>query len=108
MINKTVPHMGPSVVGGGGTSQWRKSYSVNMQPDFEDESHVFTQARMHGHCMCTACALCMHCMYTACALPVHVQVHVHCMCMCTVHALHVHCLCMCIACALTADGLQMR
>ena len=35
---------GPSVVGGGGTSQWRKSYSVNMQPDFDDESHIFTQA----------------------------------------------------------------
>ena len=33
MMNKTVPHMGPSVVGGGGVSQWRKSYSVNMQPD---------------------------------------------------------------------------
>ena len=43
MMNKTVPHMGPSVVGGGGTSQWRKSYSVNMQPDFDDESHIFTQ-----------------------------------------------------------------
>ena len=32
MMNKTVPHMGPSVVGGGGTSQWHKSYSVSMQP----------------------------------------------------------------------------
>ena len=39
-----VAAVGPSVVGGGGTSQWRKSYSVNMQPDFDDESHIFTQA----------------------------------------------------------------
>ena len=46
MMNRTVPHMGPSVVGGGGTSQGRKSYSVNMQPDFEDESHIFTQASL--------------------------------------------------------------
>ena len=43
MMNRTIPHMGPSVVGGGGTSAWRRSYSVNMQPDFEDETHVFTQ-----------------------------------------------------------------
>eukprot|EP00316_Scyphosphaera_apsteinii_P012323 CAMPEP_0119338054 /NCGR_PEP_ID=MMETSP1333-20130426/95267_1 /TAXON_ID=418940 /ORGANISM="Scyphosphaera apsteinii, Strain RCC1455" /LENGTH=408 /DNA_ID=CAMNT_0007349241 /DNA_START=56 /DNA_END=1279 /DNA_ORIENTATION=+ len=36
MMNKTVPKMGRSVVGGGGFSSWRQSYSHNMVPDFED------------------------------------------------------------------------
>jgi hypothetical protein len=37
MVQRTVPHMGRSVVGGGGTSNWRRSYSVNMNPDFDWE-----------------------------------------------------------------------
>jgi len=36
MTGHTIPKMGRSVVGGGGTSSWRQSYSVNMAPDFDD------------------------------------------------------------------------
>ena len=43
MTNMTLPHMGRSVVAGGGTSAIRRSYSVNMYPDFDDESDVVTQ-----------------------------------------------------------------
>ena len=43
MLAETVPKMGRSVVGGGGTSNWRRSYSVNMVPDFEDEDHLVTR-----------------------------------------------------------------
>ena len=42
MVNHTLPRMGPSVVVGGGVSPIRKSYSVNMVPDFDDETHVVT------------------------------------------------------------------
>jgi len=44
MLNYTLPLMGPSVVVGGGTSTWRQSYSVNMYPDYDDETNVVTQA----------------------------------------------------------------
>jgi len=30
MLDYTMPRMGRSVVGGGGFSNWRRSYSVNM------------------------------------------------------------------------------
>ena len=40
MVDKTVPHMTPSVVSGGSTSYERKSYSVNMYPDFEANSNL--------------------------------------------------------------------
>ena len=43
MLSETIPKMGRSVVGGGGTSSWRQSYSVNMVPDFEDEDHLVTR-----------------------------------------------------------------
>ena len=43
MVSDTVPKMGRSVVGGGGTSAWRQSYSVNMNPDYDDEDNVITQ-----------------------------------------------------------------
>ena len=44
MVAETVPKMGRSVVGGGGTSTWRQSFSVNMVPDFDDEDHLITCA----------------------------------------------------------------
>ena len=43
MLAETLPKMGRSVVGGGGTSSWRQSYSVNMVPDFEWEDHLITR-----------------------------------------------------------------
>jgi len=43
MMNVTIPHMTPSVVGGGGTSPDRRSYSVNMFPDYDDEADVVTR-----------------------------------------------------------------
>ena len=43
MLNYTLPKMGPSVVIGGSTSSWRQSFSVNMYPDYDDESHVITR-----------------------------------------------------------------
>jgi len=43
MVNVTVPRMGPSVVGGGGTSNYRRSYSVNMAPNFDDQAHTVTR-----------------------------------------------------------------
>jgi hypothetical protein len=43
MLADTLPKMGRSVVGGGGTSNWRQSYSVNMVPDFEYEEHLITR-----------------------------------------------------------------
>ena len=73
MLNYTLPRMGPSVVIGGSTSSWRQarvtqtymcrldrgttlsnaadelrvavrqSFSVNMYPDYDDESHVITR-----------------------------------------------------------------
>lgn len=42
MLKETLPKMGRSVVGGGGTSSWRQSYSVNMVPDFTNEDHLIT------------------------------------------------------------------
>ena len=46
MLAYTLPRMTQSVVGGGGTSNWRRSYSVNMVPDFENEdNHVTRIAR---------------------------------------------------------------
>ena len=35
--------MGPSVVVGGGVSDWRQSYSVNMYPDYDDELDAVTR-----------------------------------------------------------------
>ena len=35
MLGYTLPRMGRSVLGGGGTSNWRRSYSVNMVPGDE-------------------------------------------------------------------------
>ena len=47
MMNQTIPHMAPSVVYGGGqagqSSSYRSSYSVNMYPDWDDESNVITR-----------------------------------------------------------------
>jgi len=43
MTNLTIPAMTRSVVGGGGVSSSRQSYSVNMFPDFDDETHVVTR-----------------------------------------------------------------
>jgi len=43
MVESTVPRMGRSVVGGGGTSQWRQSYSVNMYPDYDDPASAVTR-----------------------------------------------------------------
>jgi len=43
MVSLTVPRMGPSVVGGGGTSSYRHSYSVNMAPNFDDPAHTVTR-----------------------------------------------------------------
>merc|ERR1719399_335214 len=43
MVNVTVPRMGPSVVGGGGRSSYRRSYSVNMAPNFDDQAHTVTR-----------------------------------------------------------------
>jgi hypothetical protein len=43
MLTATIPKMGPSVVGGGGTSNWRRSYSVNMVPDFDFEDDTITR-----------------------------------------------------------------
>lgn len=47
MMNITVPHMAPSVVFGGGSagqaSSYRQSFSVNMYPDWDDESDVVTR-----------------------------------------------------------------
>ena len=47
MMNETIPHMAPSVVYGGGdsgkSSSYRQSFSVNMYPDYDDESHVITR-----------------------------------------------------------------
>jgi prolyl 4-hydroxylase len=42
MVNHTLPRMGPSVVVGGGVSPIRQSYSVNMVPEYDDETHVVT------------------------------------------------------------------
>ena len=42
MRSRTLPAMGPSVVVGGGVSSWRRSYSVNMEPDYDDEADVVT------------------------------------------------------------------
>eukprot|EP00967_Tisochrysis_lutea_P119957 scaffold196267_cov32-Tisochrysis_lutea.AAC.9 len=41
----TVPKMGRSVVSGGGFSSARRSYSVNMYPEFDDPSMPVTQVR---------------------------------------------------------------
>ena len=43
MLSDTIPKMGRSVVGGGGTSSWRQSYSVNMVPDYSYEDHLITR-----------------------------------------------------------------
>mmetsp|Transcript_10133 Transcript_10133/g.31080 ORF Transcript_10133/g.31080 Transcript_10133/m.31080 type:complete len:267 (-) Transcript_10133:473-1273(-) len=43
MVNSTVPKMGRSVVSGGGFSSARRSYSVNMYPEFDDPSMPVTQ-----------------------------------------------------------------
>jgi hypothetical protein len=47
MMNETLPRMAPSVVYGGGEagqrSSYRQSFSVNMYPDYDDESHVITR-----------------------------------------------------------------
>ena len=43
MMDETIPHMAPSVVSGGTTSRHRQSFSVNMYPDYEDESNVITR-----------------------------------------------------------------
>mmetsp|Transcript_2712 Transcript_2712/g.8917 ORF Transcript_2712/g.8917 Transcript_2712/m.8917 type:complete len:445 (-) Transcript_2712:126-1460(-) len=46
MVNLTLPRMTPSVVfsgSKGATSTYRSSYSVNMVPDFEDETDVVTR-----------------------------------------------------------------
>jgi len=43
MMNYTLPRMGRSVVAGGGVSDIRRSYSVNMMPDFDDEMHTVTR-----------------------------------------------------------------
>ena len=46
MMNRTIPRMQPSVVfsggAGGSASSYRQSYSVNMFPDFDDESDPVT------------------------------------------------------------------
>lgn len=47
MMNETLPRMAPSVVYGGGEagkmSSYRQSFSVNMYPDYDDETHVITR-----------------------------------------------------------------
>ena len=43
MVNATVPKMGRSVVGGGGVSSYRQSYSVNMMPNFDDPAFTVTR-----------------------------------------------------------------
>ncbi|KAL1503089.1 hypothetical protein AB1Y20_011153 [Prymnesium parvum] len=43
MVNMTVPQMTRSVVSGGRASQERRSYSVNMYPDFEDNTNTVTK-----------------------------------------------------------------
>ena len=47
MMNETLPRMVPSVVYGGGQagqkSSYRQSFSVNMYPDYDDESNVITR-----------------------------------------------------------------
>ena len=43
MMRRTLAVMGPSVVVGGSVSSWRKSQSVNMYPEYDDEFDVVTQ-----------------------------------------------------------------
>tara|TARA_B100000795_G_scaffold193744_1_gene148022 strand:- start:758 stop:1015 length:258 start_codon:yes stop_codon:yes gene_type:complete len=43
MMELTLPHMTPSVVSGGGTSQARQSFSTNMLPDWSDELDTVTR-----------------------------------------------------------------
>lgn len=43
MMAETIPQMAPSVVSGGGTSRARRSYSVNMYPDYADKASTHTR-----------------------------------------------------------------